>query len=169
MRVSRRAAVLFVSAFVLASCRLGPDESALVRASTSCDVDEVRSQLDRGWMPNDLDLFRVSAVAAAAEGPGNGGDGEGCLESLRVLQDAGGDVTRVVDGSSTLMRAAHGQQDPRVVVWLVDNGADPCLDLPADEKERHGLTTLVELAVAETLPDVASAFETAAAACNHKD
>jgi len=148
-----------------AACQLGPgDAPEIVDASSSCWIEEVERLLGEGADPNDREFDGIPPIAAAAHG--GGPRGLGCLQTLKVLREAGGTLDATETGISVLAMAAFGQGDPDVVEWLVQQGADPCEPLPEWLVERYDAQTLAELARLEQRPAaVIAAIEQAIRVC----
>jgi len=163
VRVTAAAVAVSVT---LTACVTAVHDDFLVNAADHCDPDRVRALLDEGGDPNKVeDTSGSSAVSVAARGSGAARDGTGCLETLKVLIDAGGRFERIRSGASVLEMTAVGQGDPDVVYWLVEQGADPCATLHDSVEDAYGVVTLAELARQEGQPAVADAIETVTASC----
>lgn len=130
-----------------------------------CDVERVRAELVDGGDPNDEERTGNSPVSVAARGSGASRDGAGCLETLKLLVDAGGELRPNSGGMSVLVLVALGQGDPEIVDWPIAQGEDPCEPLHPDVQARYDVRTLRDIADLEGQPPVVDAIALAVAGC----
>mgnify|MGYP001814020630 CR=1 FL=1 len=148
-----------------------------VDAATTCDRTALEREVARGLDPNQpAPTYSIVFIAAAGQ-LGLLGD---CVEAVRYLISIGGEVGGVqvaeqvfrrgddtqerIDYSTTsLMLAARMQQDPAVIRLLVDNGADPCWQLPPEVAAYEDAAGIIEVAEANAPPAVVDALREAVA------
>lgn len=144
-----------------ASCNLGPGYDPYGSAAMTCDVERLSEQLADGADPNGHGELSLPVAWIVAEGTH-----ERCLEAIQLLVEAGADVTRLHEGQSILVRVAAFQEDPAMLTYLLEQGADPCHVVPGYFKgAQQRPTELAVLAERRSTPEMAEAFRSAAADC----
>ncbi len=126
---------------------------ALSDYALDCEPRWVREQLERlesgenGSGRSHGPWGGVNPMPAVAFANADATTDRACLETLRILLDAGGDPNTVLDSGETLLSLAIGSGRSReFVALLVESGADPCAPTADSEGVPPSAVHLLDLA-----------------------